>query len=239
MKSRFANLSYVILLVSALVFLAYSSVVQASPWQKGGSLDRLLSEQERTVVMTANQPMVRQAALSRSFPVQSFRGAGQPAVVALPKAGGGGNGEGPGEAAGVGPCPCCSNEVWTAPTLNETYGLSPIGGIFEPNWITGQMWREVPVDPSNPEGEKKSQVLVFGIRPKSMIFARDYRGGTAWLFCGDEAGAWEDLKKQQGELLATYPNLKEEDIWVLVFPDGIVEKPPMVVETRTQAVLTQ
>jgi len=136
-------------------------------------------------------------------------------------------------------CPCCG-EIWSAPNQEkgEAYGPTPLGGIFEACPIVGQIWREILLDPNNPQGEKKSEVVVFGIRPESMIFLEGYRGGTAWNFPGPVEEIWEDLKKQERELVATYPQLSEDDVWVVLFPDDIDKKVPMVKEARTQAILS-
>lgn len=223
-----------ILLLALILVLASSVGARAVVNSEGEELvGQSTTENSRSSGLSA-PPLSAQSAVKASIAKRTFSSLGA-----------GGNGPTPAPSGGqppdeVKPCPCPCNEVWTAPTWpDETgYGLSPIGGIFETQWIVGQMWKEVPVDPAHPQGEKKSQILVFGIRPESMIFAKSYRGGTAWCFCGTEAEVWEDLKKQKRELLATYPSLTEEDIWVLIFPEGIVDNPPMVVETRTQAVLT-
>jgi hypothetical protein len=106
-----------------------------------------------------------------------------------------GGGPTPAPAAPV-PCLCCGI-IWHADNqeFGETYGESPIGGLSETCWIVGQTWTEqVFGDKVVPER------WTFAIRPGTVVWIRGHRGGTAWLFAGDEAAARGDIQLQAEQL---------------------------------------
>jgi len=106
-----------------------------------------------------------------------------------------GGGPPPGEVAPL-VCPCCGI-IWHADNqeFGETYGESPIGGLSETCWIVGQVWTEAVFDET-----VVPERWTFAIRPGTVVWIRGHRGGTAWLFAGDEGAVWEDIKKQAEEL---------------------------------------
>lgn len=98
-------------------------------------------------------------------------------------------GQPPAGAAAV--CPCCGI-IWHAENQvkSEVYDESPVGGLEEACWITGQIWTDQP-------GVER---FTFAIRPGTVVWFAGHRGGTAWYFAGDEAAVWEDIKKQARQL---------------------------------------
>lgn len=119
-------------------------------------------------------------------------GAGIPSGGGVKPAGGG---PPPGEVVPL-VCPCCGI-IWHADNqeFGETYGESPIGGLSETCWIVGQVWTEAVFDET-----VVPERWTFAIRPGTVIWIRGHRGGTAWLFPGNEEAAREDIKKQAEEL---------------------------------------
>jgi len=94
------------------------------------------------------------------------------------------------------PCPCCGI-IWHADNqeFGETYGESPIGGLSEICWIVGQVWTEMAF-----EETVVPERWTFAIRPGTVVWIRGHRGGTAWLFAGDEAAVRENIQLQAEQL---------------------------------------
>jgi hypothetical protein len=123
------------------------------------------------------------------------------------------------------PCPCCGI-IWHADNqeFGETYGESPIGGLSEACWIVGQTWTEQVFD-----DKVVPERWTFAIRPGTVVWIRGHRGGTAWLFAGDEAAVRENIQLQAEQLRIRDGEMQTG---IVVLPDQ-VSAFRLVVRVRT------